>query len=126
MSSLILVRRVEEVSDASTATTPLYVGKTLLYPNLGETIQRSSTSELPFYFTLYGDVSGATAAAQLLRNGQAVAEAPIELATPANDRVQQLARLPIGGLAAGTYELRVKISKSGREISRSAFFTVSD
>jgi len=126
MSSLILVRRVEEVADASKATTPLSVGKTLLYPNLGEPIQRSSTSELPFYFTLYGDVSGATVAAQLLRNGQAIAEAPIELAPQANDRIQQLGRLPIGGLAAGTYELRVKVSKSGRETARSAFFTVSD
>jgi hypothetical protein len=126
MSSLILVRRVEQVTDASKATTPLYVGKMLLYPNLGETIQRSSTSELPFYFTLYGDVRGATGAAQLLRNGQPIAEAAIELAPQVDDRVQQLGRLPIGGLAAGTYELRVRISKSGREISRSAFFTVSD
>src|SRR6476646_5603909 len=77
MSSLILVNLVEEVTDASKATTPLHVGHTLLYPNLGEPIRKSATNDLPFYFTLYGDAHGATALARLLRNGHAIAEASI-------------------------------------------------
>jgi hypothetical protein len=126
MSSLILVNRVEEVTDASKATTPLYVGHTLLYPNLGEPIRKSASNDLPFYFTLYGDAHGATASVQLLRNGQAIAEAPLELAAETDARVQQVGRLPIGALPAGTYELRIKVTQGTRETSRSAFFTLVD
>ena len=43
MSSLVLVSRVEEVSDppstGTKAIAPLYVGHRLLYPNLGEVIR---------------------------------------------------------------------------------------
>ena len=40
---------------------PLYVGRTLLYPNLGEPISKAAVKELPFYFTLYGDAGDAAA-----------------------------------------------------------------
>ena len=98
-------------------TPPLYVGHSLLYPNLGEPIRKSRTAELPFYFTLYGDVRGATAQAELLRNGRSVAEAPIAAAARPGSRVQHVGRLPIGALPAGTYELRIKVTQAGREMS---------
>ncbi|MEP6916938.1 MAG: VWA domain-containing protein [Acidobacteriota bacterium] len=130
MSSLILVSKVEEVSDAPAADSkviaPLYVGKQLLYPNLGEAIPTSAASELPFYFTLYGDVTGAKASAQLLSNGRPIAEAPVALSPSTGPRVQHIGRLPIGALPAGTYELRIRVTDGiGRELSRSAFFTLS-
>ena len=75
---------------------------------------------------MYGDAHGATASAQLLRNGRAIAEAPIELTAETNERVQQLGRLPIGALPAGTYELRIKVAQGAREVSRSAFFTLAE
>ena len=62
MSSLVLVNRIEETSDTpetqSSSRPPLYVGRTLLYPNLGEPVSKAAVKELPFYFTLYGSVSG--------------------------------------------------------------------
>jgi VWFA-related protein len=129
MSSLVLVSRVEEVSDAppaGSAVGPLYVGRMLLYPNLGEPIRRSAASELPFYFTLYGDVQRAQVHVQLLRNGQPLAEAPVEMPTAPGSRVQHVGRLPIGDLATGTYELRIRASDGRQEISRAAFFTVRE
>jgi VWFA-related protein len=126
MSSLVLVNRAEEIKDASADRGPLYVGQTLLYPSLGEPITKSNTSELPFYFALYGDVSGARAVAQLLRNGRAVAEAPVELPPATASRVQQVSRLPIATMPAGTYELRIRVMHKGQELSRSAFFTLQD
>jgi hypothetical protein len=130
MSSLVLVNRVEEVSDpppaSSQAAAPLYVGRTLLYPNLGEPFQKSATTELPFYFTLYGNVQAASAAAQLLRNGQVLAEAPVELPPATGTRVQHVGRLPIAALPSGTYELRIRVMNGKRETSRSAFFTVRE
>jgi VWFA-related protein len=126
MSSLVLVRRVEELPEAapSGGAAPLYVGNSLLYPNLGEPIQQTATTELPFYFTLYGNVDNVRAAAQLLRNGEAVAEAPVQLPAPTGSRVQHVGRLPVGTLPAGTYELRIRVSDGKRELSRTAFFTL--
>ena len=128
MSSLVLVDRIEDVRDApapeSTMIPPLYVGKTLLYPNLGQPLRKSAATELPFYFTLYGDVHGARASAQLLQNGVAIAESPVQLPSTSGSRTQHVGRLPVGALPLGTYELRIRVSGSGREVSRSAFFTL--
>jgi len=40
--------------------------------------------------------------------------------------VQQVARIPIDALPAGTYELRIRVSADGQEVARSAFFTLQD
>ena len=39
-------------------------------------------------------------------------------------RVQHVGRLPISALPAGTYELRIVLKDAGRELSRTAFFTL--
>jgi hypothetical protein len=129
MSSLILVGRVEEVAEGpsgSGAPPPLYVGRTLLYPNLGQPIRKSAAGELPFYFALYGNLIDLKAHAQLLRNGQPLAEAPVELTAATGSRLQHVGRLPIGTLHAGTYELRIRVTGAGGEVSRAAFFTLQE
>lgn len=130
MSSLVLVSRVEEINNPpsadANATAPLYVGHQLLYPNLGELIRKSGASELPFYFALYGDVTGVRAYVQLMSNGRPVAEAPLQLPPATGSRVQHVGRLPIGALPAGTYELRIRVTDGRQEISRAAFFTLQD
>jgi VWFA-related protein len=127
MSSLVLVSRAEEVTAAQAVPdAPLYVGRTLLYPNLGAPIKKSAAGELPFYFTLYGNLNNVKVFAQLLRNGQAVAEAPVPLSAATGSRLQHVGRLPIGSLAAGTYELRIRATDSAHEVSRTAFFTLQE
>jgi VWFA-related protein len=127
MSSLVLVRRVEELSDAPTrkdGTAPLYVGNRLLYPNIGEPISRSATQELPFYFVLYGDVAGIKVHAQLLRGGVTLADAPVDVPASTGRRVQHVGRLPISRLPAGTYELRLRVNDGRHEQARAVFFTL--
>jgi VWFA-related protein len=128
MSSVILVNRVEEINDppSGAQTPPLYVGRMLLYPNLGEPLRKSAAAELPFYFVLYGVAPDAKAFVQLLRNGEAIAEAPLQLSPSIGSRVQHVGRLPITSLPAGTYELRIRVTDGGREISRTSFFTLQD
>jgi VWFA-related protein len=130
MSSLVLIRRVEELAEAPSSTpagrAPLYVGRTLLYPNLGESIARTTSGELAFYFALYGESRDVMVSAQLLRNGIALADAPVPLPAASGPRVQHVGRLPIGALPAGTYELRIHAKDGRREASRSAFFTLTD
>jgi hypothetical protein len=120
MSSLVLVSRAEDVADGAADASPLKVGKTLLYPNLGEPIVNAPSRELPFFFTMYGDVGARTASVQLLRNGQVLAEAPVTLASPTGTHVQHVGRFPIGALPPGTYELRIRVG----DLARSAFFTL--
>jgi hypothetical protein len=64
--------------------------------------------------------------AQLLRNGEALAEAPVQLLPPTGSRIQHVGRLPIGALPPGTYELRIRVTDGRRELSRTAFFTLQD
>jgi hypothetical protein len=129
MSSLVLVRRGEDVSNPpapADGVAPLYVGRTLLYPNLGEPIRKSVATELTFYFTLYGDTHGVTVHAQLLRSGEPLAEAPVPLTAGAGARVQHVGRFPVATLPAGTYELRIRASDGTREVARTAFFTLQE
>ena len=128
MSSLLLVNRVEEVADppSSASAPPLYVGRMLLYPNLGEPVRKSATDELPFYFSLYGGLDDASAEVALLKGGQAVATAPLPLSPAAGPRTQHVGRLPIAGLSPGTYQLRIRVASGGTELVRTAFFTLID
>ena len=54
MSSLVLIRRGEKVPQSDRLPgSPLYVGDTLMYPNLGTALKQGVDKELPFYFTAY-------------------------------------------------------------------------
>jgi VWFA-related protein len=127
MSSLVLVNRIEDTTDAEPAAgrAPLYVGRTLLYPNLGQPISKASTGELPFYFTLY-NIAEPAVSAQLLRNGRPVAVASVALPPGGGPRVQHVGKLPITALPSGIYELRIVVRTASQELSRTAFFTLVD
>lgn len=128
MSSLLLVNRVEEVDDPPPSATapPLYAGRMLLYPNLGEPIRKAATEELPFFFTLYGPVRHLAVEASLLSGGRPLASAPVSLSAGPGPHTQHVGRLPIGDLPAGTYELRIRVTHEGGEIVRTAFFTLQE
>lgn len=128
MSSLLLIDRAEEVGEVPPAggQGPLYVDRTLIYPNLGASIRKSAVTELPFYFALYGEVDGVAVSAELLRNGRTLVEAPVQLPRSTGLRLQYVGRLPIGSLPPGTYELRIRVKAGGTELSRVAFFTLVD
>ena len=124
MSSLVIVDRTEEVSATPSAHAPLFVGRMLLYPNLGQPIRRAANGDLTFFFTLYGATDGPTATAQLVRNGGVIAEAPVLLDADGAPRVQHVGRLPIATLPAGTYELRIRVESGGQAQTRNVFFTI--
>jgi VWFA-related protein len=136
MSSLVLVDHVEQTESATPApkasgeperAAPFYMGNSLIYPNVGEPVSKSASATLPFYFTVYrGTNAPLTAAAQLLKNGRVLAEAPVALAGNDSPRVQQLGQFPISGLAAGTYELRIRVNSGAQEAVQSAYFTLRD
>ena len=123
MSSLVLVKRSEKVDPKDRRpTNPLLVNDTVLYPNLGETVNKSS-KEVAFYFVVYPAKSGPApeAALQLLQDGKAIAELPMQLGeADKSGRIQQVGRLPLGSLAPGTYELRAIVKQGQQQLFRSA------
>jgi hypothetical protein len=134
MSSLVLVARTEQTPKAAAPAKPdrtpppFYYGDLLLYPNVGEPLVRGKDDALSFYFVVYPAPGRCACAARisLLRNGTSIAEASRELTTKETRRLQHVGNLPITDLPAGTYELRVTVTDSQDQQTRTAFFTVRD
>jgi VWFA-related protein len=130
MSSLVLVDRTEETPPQTDRPDvkhpPFYYGSTLLYPNLGEPLHRAPDTALSFYFVVYpvGGQCECSARISLLRNGAPIAEATQALTSSGGPRLQHVGSLPIADLPVGTYELRITVSDSHEQQTRSAFFTV--
>ena len=131
LSSVVIVDHVEQVDDAPSDHTgrpaPFFVGQMLVYPNIGDPVMKATTQNLSFFFTIYRGASGPlTATAQLLQNGGVVAEAPVEIAASTEPRIQQLSRLPVSGLASGTYQLRIIVASGPQRVAESGYFTLQD
>jgi hypothetical protein len=129
VSSLMLVSHGEKVADGQQSPdNPLFVGDTLLYPNLGTPLKKDADKELAFFFTAYpreGTNDSISGTIELLQDAKVVARAPIELATvDTAGRVQQISRLPIDSLAPGRYQLRVLVKQGGTTVARSAEFRI--
>jgi VWFA-related protein len=127
LSSLMIVRRGERVTDADRDPgNPLYVGDTLLYPNLGAPLKAGVDKELPFYFTAYLGAGGnPKASLEVLQNARILAKAPLELSTAdETHRIQQVSRIPIDQLSPGSYELRVTVQQGTSGISHTTPFRI--
>jgi VWFA-related protein len=133
VSSLVIVKRGEKVPESErVAGSPLYVGDTLLYPNLGEPLVKGTDKEMGFYLIVYPAQGGASppavpaATLELLQGGRSLAKIPLQLAAPQPDgRIQQVSRIPIDALPQGTYELRIAIQQGANTETSSASFRVT-
>ena len=129
MSTVVLVRKRREAPRRREPGSRLYVGDTLLYPNLGQPLTKGADKELGFYFAAYlgSDTTAPSANLELLQNAQPLARVNLELAPPDSERrIQQVSRIPTNQLNAGTYELRVTIRQGANTVSQSVPFRVAD
>ena len=130
MSSLVLVSRVEETSAMPPAPgprrrPPLYVGRTAaLSESRRADPSESAASELPFYFTLYGNVrmrdASRASAAQRPAAGRGAGRASAATRPTRPARRPASDRRPSGG------HLRAADSRAraAARVSRTAFFTL--
>jgi hypothetical protein len=129
MSSLVLVKRSEKVSEKDRPVgNPLLVKDVVLSPNLGDPVSKSA-KELPFYFVAYPAKGGGSpeATLDLLREGAMIAQVPVTLAAPdASGRIQQVGRLPLDAIAPGLYELRVVVKQGSAQVSRALLLRITD
>jgi VWFA-related protein len=128
VSSLVIVKRGEKVGADEPKTGPLFVKDVLLYPNLGEDISKA-TKEVGFFFTVYPGAAETKpeAVLELIENGKPLAQVPLPLdAADASEQIQQVGRLPLAEIPAGTYELRVIVKQGAEQVTRSAKLRVAD
>jgi hypothetical protein len=123
------VKRSEKVPEKDRPVgNPLLVKDILLYPNLSEPVSKTA-KEVAFYFAAYPAAGGPAAESviELQQNGKPVAQIPMPLGAPdAAGRVQQVGRLPISELPAGTYDLRAIVKQGSEQIVRSTLLRVVD
>jgi VWFA-related protein len=127
VSSLILVRHVEQVSATDRhEDNPLYAGQFLIYPNLGEPIVRAENAVTAF-FTIHPGPSSLKATLEIVGAVDGVGGLVVVLDRPdATGRIHQVARFPTTSLKAGQYTLRLKVASGTTREVRDATFRLVD
>jgi VWFA-related protein len=126
MSSLVLVDHAEAVpEDQRDARNPLYLGNTLIYPNLGTPIARSNRDSLVFFYSARAERRPLTGRVELRQDGQVIAARAL-VVPPANadGLVQHANELPMDDVGAGRYELSVTLSDGRSSVTRDASFVL--
>jgi hypothetical protein len=131
MSSVVLVGKAEQVTEAKevSAGNPLYTGNLLFYPSGGEPFSRAADRQLTAFYTIYPGAGFGTPDVhlELQRNGRSITTVPVALGPrDGQGRIQQVSRIPLAPLSAGTYELRIHVRDAKTTLARSTFFQVKD
>lgn len=126
LSSVAVLKRAERLSpQEQQRDQPLRFGELLVYPNLGERIDRNTTKQLAYFFTAWpgkGVTKQMQMTLEILQNNKTVGTTSGEL--PAADergQIKYAGSFAIDKLQPGTYELRITVNK---EISRSTSFVI--
>jgi VWFA-related protein len=125
LSSVATLKRAERLTpEEQKRDQPLRFGELLVYPNLGERIDRNTTKQLAYFFTAW-PVKGSTKPLQMtleiLQNNRSLGTTSGEL--PAADHSGQIkyaGSFAIDKFAAGVYELRITIGS----VTRSTTFLI--
>ena len=116
-SSLLLVTRGEEVPEKERrAGNPLLVNGVALQPNLARTVQQGREGGRLLLRDLPRRRVRPDVTIQLVQNGKLISEMPMAVAAADSERIQQLGRLPLDGVAPGTYELRAVVKQGADQL----------
>src|ERR1051325_463400 len=130
LSSVAVLKRAERLTpEEQKRDQPLRFGELLLYPNLGERIDRSTTKQLAYFFTAW-PAKVATKPPQMtleiLQNNHSLGTTSGEL--PAADQSGQIkyaGAFAIDKLQPGAYELRITVSDGQNKTTRATSFTIN-
>jgi hypothetical protein len=126
MSDVVLVDHAEAVpDDQRDARNPLYLGNTLIYPNLGTPIARSTRGSLVFFYTARAGQRPLTGQVELRQGATVVATRALAVpAAGADGLVQHANELPLDDVGAGSYELRVTLSDARATVTHATPFVL--
>jgi VWFA-related protein len=127
LSSVAVLKRAERLTpEEQRRDQPLQFGELLVYPNLGERIDRSTTKQIAYFFTAW-PVKGTTKPMQMtleiLQNNRQIGTTSGELpAADEHGQVKYAGSFAIDKFQPGKYELRITLDK---DVSRTTSFVIS-
>lgn len=124
VGTLVLVQRAERVKpEEQPSENPLLVDKVLLYPNLGEALQKSKQKSLAVFAVIAAGAGPTpTATLRVLRDTIEVASIPVPLTREDIGRLHALAELSLENLPPGRYAVQLQVVQPGRLETRERAF----
>jgi len=119
LSSVAVLKRAERLTaEEQKHDQPLRFGELLVYPNLGERIDRNATKQLAYFFTAWpakGSTKPLQMTLEILQNGRQVGATSGEL-PPADERgqVKYAGSFALDKFGSGVYELKITVNDVGR------------
>ena len=130
LSSVAVLKRAERLTpEEQKRDQPLRFGELLVYPNLGERIDRNAAKQLAYFFTAWpakGVTKPMQVTLEILQNNRPVGKTSGEL-PPADERgqIKYASSFAIDKLPEGEFELRITVSDGANSASRSTKFKIA-
>jgi VWFA-related protein len=129
VGSLVIIGQAERLTSGERLeSTLLRYGDVVLYPNLGTPLRRGVNTTLPFSLVVRAaaDTEPPAASVELRRDESILLQTPLTMpAADAAGRIQIVTQVPLTGLPAGSYTLRVRVRHGNSEEVREATFTLT-
>lgn len=129
LSSVAVLKRAERLTpEEQKRDQPLQFGELLVYPNLGERIDRDTAKQLAYFFTAW-PAKGATKPMQvtleILQNNRQIGKTSGDL-PPADERgqIKYASSFALDKFPPGTFELKVTVSDGVNSVSRLVSFVL--
>ena len=124
-----MLKRAERLSpEEQKQDRPLQFGELLVYPNLGERIDRNTAKQLAYFFTAWppkGATTPMEVKLEILQNNRSVGKTSGELPAPdARGQIKYASSFLIEKFSPGVYELKITVSNGKNSATRSTSFTV--
>jgi VWFA-related protein len=123
LSSIVVIKRAERVPKDQEASNPLHFEEVMLYPNLGEPVQKSVSKDLALFVTVYpprGDTFTPKLNLEVARGGKPVGQFSYDLPrADQSGRIQYASAIPLDKFQPGDYELKVAVQDGARRVARS-------
>jgi len=129
LSSVAVLKRVERLSpEEQKRDQPLHFGELVVYPNLGETIDRRTIKELAYFFTAWpakGMTKRMQVTLEIVQNNRLVGKTSGEL-PPADARgqIKYASSFPLDKFSPGVFELKVIVSDGQNSVTRATRFVI--
>ncbi len=130
LSSVAVLKRAERLTaDEQKRDQPLRFGELIVYPNLGERIDRNTVKQLAYFFTAWppkGSTKPMQVTLEILQNNRQVGKTSGEL-PPADDKgqIKYASAFPLDKFTSGVFELRVTVGDGQNNVTRSTTFVVN-
>lgn len=129
VASVVIIDRAEQDNALNeAANSPFRFGQLLVYPNLGQPLQKAKAKEMALLLTVYtarGEKAAPKLTIEIDQGTRALARGALDLPAPdETGRIQYASTIPTDKLPPGDYQLRVTASDAHGTATRVERFTI--